>query len=550
MAAGGKPPRRLAWIGAAAVAAAAVLILAGWGDGRLELVADNGFRPEQNGFSFENYGGDAGATDLTPAEMVTLFGDGVCASTAGGQCLLTPQAEQWMLNENREMAGGHCYGFSVASLSFFKNLSNPSGFGASTVPALAFPGNQPIQRYIAYGMVHQMLDSVRDGTIKGTPSEILDRLISVLRPGASELYTIGIFKRNGTGGHAVTPYAVQDKGGGQFSILVYDNNYPSQQREIAIDRNANTWSYNAAINPSVAPELYDGDAATKTLDLTPMTVGFGVQPCPFCGNVGSSTSDERVGSAAAYDEIFLEGNPRNHAHLLIVDRLGQRLGYVGSTFVSEIPGAHVLPVMAFDDFNESDEPVYEIPTGLHVTITIDGSLLTKPDVEDVSVIGRGADVEIDGIRLAPGQKDVLRLPSEESALYYTTAAGQRESPTIRLGVQQPTIRLGVQQQEADHAFTVKALALPPRATIVTKLDIRNNSFVLRTTGSSRAGTYAIGMERETTKGAQFFKHPGLRLRPAETAVLAYGPWTHHGQPMRLITTYQGKHRFQSFADRG
>src|SRR5262245_4312969 len=33
------------------------------------IVADLGFRPEANGFSFENYGGDSGAQNLTPEDV-------------------------------------------------------------------------------------------------------------------------------------------------------------------------------------------------------------------------------------------------------------------------------------------------------------------------------------------------------------------------------------------------------------------------------------------------------------------------------------------------
>ncbi|MBI4675175.1 MAG: hypothetical protein HY741_26335 [Chloroflexi bacterium] len=87
-----------------------------------EIVADLGFRPEANGFPFENYGSDKPYTNLTPDEMRRLFGDAqVCASTEGGQCILHPQVEQMMKQWNDGMAGGHCYGFSVAALRLYTN---------------------------------------------------------------------------------------------------------------------------------------------------------------------------------------------------------------------------------------------------------------------------------------------------------------------------------------------------------------------------------------------------------------------------------------------
>src|SRR5205807_2452983 len=159
------------------------------------LVADNGFRPETDGFAFENYGtapeGHQPRVNLGPDEMRKLFGDAVCADAQSGKCDLIPPAQQWMDQSN-----------------------------------------------------------------KGTE-----------------------------GGHAVTPYAVEDAGGGVFNVLIYDNNFPKVTRAIKIDRNANTWSYDAATNPQNPSELYQGDASTKTIDVEPTSPGVGPKSCPFCGNL-------------------------------------------------------------------------------------------------------------------------------------------------------------------------------------------------------------------------------------------------------------------------
>src|SRR5438445_1013156 len=46
--------------------------------------ADMGFRPDQNGFAFANYGNDVMPQNLTAAEVRDIFGDGVCANMANG----------------------------------------------------------------------------------------------------------------------------------------------------------------------------------------------------------------------------------------------------------------------------------------------------------------------------------------------------------------------------------------------------------------------------------------------------------------------------------
>src|SRR5207248_889919 len=60
------------------------------------VIADLGFRPGSNGFGFANYGSETKATNLTPAEMRRLLGDGVCARINGDTCDLVPEVQQLM----------------------------------------------------------------------------------------------------------------------------------------------------------------------------------------------------------------------------------------------------------------------------------------------------------------------------------------------------------------------------------------------------------------------------------------------------------------------
>src|ERR1700730_331624 len=125
-----------------------------------KIIADSGFRPNANGFAFENYGNDAGPVNLTPINVEHLFGTQVCAVGDGATCRLTPSAKQWMNQENASMAGGHCMGFSVTALRFFtKNLTtNP--FGASSSVALPVQGNTKLQSVIAEDFAYQNLPAV------------------------------------------------------------------------------------------------------------------------------------------------------------------------------------------------------------------------------------------------------------------------------------------------------------------------------------------------------------------------------------------------------
>ena len=100
--------------------------------------------------------------------------------------------------------------------------------------------NRTLQAEIAYWFVTQATTPATQGIIRGTPVEILDRLIKELKPGASDTYTVGVYAPPGIGGgHAVTPFAVENIDNNIFHVLVYDNNHPGKTRRLIIDRQRN-----------------------------------------------------------------------------------------------------------------------------------------------------------------------------------------------------------------------------------------------------------------------------------------------------------------------
>ncbi|WP_169237773.1 hypothetical protein [Candidatus Roseilinea sp. NK_OTU-006] len=216
------------------------------------VVNDTGFRPAEHGFSFPNYGNDIPVTNMTPVEMQRLFGDAVCARGSGAACVLSPVAKQWMDQVNDAMSGGHCEGMATLSLLMFNGQVDPASFGGARASDLSIENNEPLQREIAYWWTTQSVPSVVGQVIKGAPTDTL----AVLKQAdfSRESYTIGIYKPDMSGGHAITPFAVKDAGNGLFIVQVYDNNYPGQERELLIDVNQNSWVYEASINPQVESE--------------------------------------------------------------------------------------------------------------------------------------------------------------------------------------------------------------------------------------------------------------------------------------------------------
>lgn len=489
------------------------------------VVADLGFRPEVNGFQFENYG-KSDAKNLTPAELQRIYGNGVCASTANDQCVLTPPAEQWMMQQNQSMEGGHCYGFSVAALSMFAGIISPANYGGgSTAIDLSLINNEPLQREIAYSFVFQGFDPVRNGVIAGTPNQVLDKLIEILKAGTNttEVYTIGFFRADGQGGHAVTPFAVENRGNGIYAVLIYDNNYPKETRSILFDRNADTWNYTTTTNPAEPTSDYQGTAASQSLFLFPTTPGLSQQACTFCAGGSSGSRGSMLAAAATeYNELYLDGDPSIHAHLLLTDESGKQYGFLpDGKFVTDLPGVKSERTFSGLD-DDTPEPTYFVPTGKAFQVTIDGTPLKEPDLTDVVMIGPGYDLGVFDIGLDPGQQDTLTFTADGNGLSYQTESSES-----------PSIVFGVQLDGADFEFEIKGVDVAGGGTINASIDTKEGWLLIDTDGTEAAGQYALILSRYDDEGEEIYEHDEIILEPTDLMYIYYAKWTGNGGTLEV-----------------
>jgi hypothetical protein len=489
-------------------------------------VADLGFRPASNGFSFENYGDDLRVTNLTAEELRRMFGDEVCANLAGGKCTLTPPAKRWMAEINRGMADGHCEGIAALSLLMFLGVVQPTAYGASSPSALSLSGNQALQREIAYWFATQFTTPTGPSEMFGlTPGGVADTLARSFAAGSSatETYTMGIFQRDGGGGHSILPYAVEDRGNGITWIMVYDNNHPGAARHIEVDRGRESWRYYGSTNAAEADALYEGDASTHSLTLTPTSTRLLKQACPFCLDDENSA----VGGAQRYDQLTFEGD----GHVLITDSQGRRFGLVGNQLVTEIPGvAYAMPKSGVTWSLESD-PVYFLPAGQTFTVTIDGTSLRQTGSADLTLVGPGYDLSVEDITLRPGQQDTLVLsPSRGGgSIAYTTAANDM-----------PSIFIGSETKAADYSFGLQGLALQGGGTVKMALDQANGQLAISTSGGQGVGTYALEMVRTDDYDELTFSNDRIRLRSGDTAYLNFGSWKADRDSIPLSIDYGTK----------
>lgn len=491
------------------------------------LVADTGFRPETDGFSYQNYG-DIGQTpsgetfsvvNLTSVEMRRLFGDEVCAGPANddGSCTLSPPAEQWMEQNNSSMNGGHCEGFAVMSQMIYAGIVDPNQFGAARTIDLEIKDNELLQRELAYWFTTQGPTWGMQQTLG--PGELVQYLTAQYTENPNNIYRLGIMKEDGTGGHAITAYGVQDQGDGTYRILIYDNNYPGQERSMLVDTNAGTWEYEASINPSVEPDVYRGNDSNKVFvaDNEPRLTTF---PCDFCSSSGVSGKGGNflAHGTTHYNEIWTEG----YVNVELEDDQGRMIGYdKDGKFVNEISEARVQPVL-----NALSEvpPTIEMPVGMPFTAYIYGDDNAEEIPASLVMIGRGFYIGIDDLVMAEDQLDQLAFDGEGDFLTYTTDA--EESPDIIVGIE---------KEAADFELVLKAVEVSRGTDIHVLFDQTENTFAFEITSDSPA-KFSISITRIDENGEEETFDTGdetLDIEPDKFMYFYFGEWEGQGSNLEV-----------------
>lgn len=503
-----------------------------------EIVADSGFRPGVNGFSFENYGGDEGYRNLNAAEMQRMFGRAACISGTGGRCVLNPGVRNWMNTVNGYMDGGHCYGFSALA-QYIYNRQLPR-FGYRSLAA--FGGgpdtfdlkieNTRLQRSIARSFAFQLLPSVNNKMVRDTPKRLVRFLIDNLRNESGQAWNLMIFQWGMEAGHAITPYSVERMGGGIFHIHVYDNNWPNDStRRVIVDTKKNTWRYYASTSPGIPQAMYAGNAKSNTLFLRPNKPALGIQPCASCFG--------RQGANSRYNQITLSGSADQHARLLITDPKGRQTGYRNGRRINQIPGARVLPQAtspirfaadgSIESIRDNPEPVYLIPKNLKLRIRIDGRHMKVHDRESLGVVGPTFDSTIERLKMGPGKIAFAMLSPKKQTLAITGAKGESS----------PRVTFGAQSRRAAYRIKVSAIGARPRSTFFFR---KRPGYRLLRIGKKQSGKQAwkVVIVKFDAKGNQNNYVRNYRLRGRQVAFLYYGPLASGKRAYVVIASANGE----------
>jgi hypothetical protein len=474
------------------------------------IVADSGFRPTPDGFSFANYGSSypsEPATFTVEGARFILGDEAVCAGfDADDVCVPSPLAAQWIAQMNSLLNGGRGEGFAALSQQIFLRQLAASDLEDGMQTPFDLPrDSREVAEYISAYAITQFLDPVAATTRArqgDTPAEILDALIATLAPN-EDLPTLGIYQA-GAGGHALVPFAVEDVGNGLFRVWVYDPNAPGAAGFVVIDRDTNTWTYAMARNGAGENRaVWGGDATTHTIDLTPAWTRELPLACPFCGTPSAYAAKGASGSRVVYSA--------GSSSPLITDGQGRRIGYDGEAFVNEIPGA--ASTIARSAMGGSQAIVFFLPVALDVTVTLVGTGSTSPTGNRLAVFAPGFGVTLREIELEAGQIETLTITEQNHVAY------------IPGGDQRPTFDLSVETPVGGYGFTLDGMQLVAGAAFA--LSAYPESGTLLVNGS---GDLAYDLALTRTEGADVdrFTASGVPLPDGTTQALIFGAWNGTG----------------------
>jgi VCBS repeat-containing protein len=462
------------------------------------LEADLGFRPNPDGYDFDNYGGNFpwGDYDFGYDELIRMFGQDDVCWMVGSVCLVKPSADWWHFQANRAMNGGHCDGMASTSLRFFKELDTPSDFqgGASTTHDLQLDN---ARRHIAYYFVEQMTDPVKaykQQIRQNSPSVILEQLIVAMSGTAPDPTTLFV-RQAGQGGHAITPYAIENKGNDVYWVKVYDNNHPDDaNRHVVITTTTNTWSYDLGWT------TWSGDTNTDSLGIVPISK-YAEQPvCPWASN----TRAFATATGGQAEQVWLTGQ----GHLLIADSQGRRIGYVGNQFVNEVPGAYESIID--NGLGVEQEPIYTLPLTETYTILLDGQTLPQVGNVTLTQFGPAYAATLSNVALSPTSQDLLTIAADGKRLTYRPNSNK-----------EATLILALDGSSKSNQFQIKGADIGASQTVTASINIGESQLAFDNS-QTNGGTYNFEVTQMDTTGKHMFIHSNLVVSATDTHYFDYG----------------------------
>jgi hypothetical protein len=498
------------------------------------------YDPKVYGYGFRNYGHNhANEKDLDAGDLIKLFGaENVCESgDTAASCVLYEPAEQWLDQEFKMLAGGHCDGLAMTSLRFWLGLpfdgkSTPANWQSGAHKVSDLQQTDALDNYVAYVHVMQSLPEIyeyRAENFKHKPSEILHLLEESMKDDSDDRLELAIYmKVDGrlTHGHAIVPYAIEDMGDGEYHIHVYDSNYPNTSKYVELNAKEETWRYHTASDPSQTANDYVGDANSHSLTVQNLAAReLDSYDCPFCEDASNARlhhAQKKKNTRRRDDDLgfTLDGE----GEYMITDPNGKHIGYdfAKSRFVNEIPDAGIVPYTGGMNLNVPAQ--YFLPN-LHATrpytINVAGKSINREVDADMEMAGPGFFVGFEGIQLDPGESLSMSIAPNGTELSFTASA-DGETPKL-------FIAIGADRKQPSYYFEVGGIKLAGGKTITMKLDLAKQKLFFKDDDSKR-DPYDVVVTRVNTDGTRdFYEHHDLEIaKKTDNYEMDFSKWDGKG----------------------
>lgn len=356
--------------------------------------------PDAHGFEFVNRNGDSGAGPFQGTYGKVAFGclprTDACVPRPLYFTVWLPVYRQWL-----DKSGGSCVGMASTSQLLYHNDERfrmigqpkelePESLDPDAYYAAGIQGVGPFEREppkpSRYGdyprRPRNTMGVVRSNHGVQTSMEFLEHVVrgsggavetsprAVLDDVRADPTGSVLCMREGSGGHCVTPYAVDDVDATTSRILVYDNNFPQDAtpmdddgdgnvdrwgdvgpRYVEIDTAEGRWHFprSASTDPS-NPNYAEWNGSGGTIYLVPLSVWEGKRHAPV--DLLSVGTEFRT-VVRSLDFVFGEADP------LYATPDGGRWGWErDGTFVDEMPGATAAPPLGQPSPDNREVPLF------------------------------------------------------------------------------------------------------------------------------------------------------------------------------------------------
>ncbi len=473
------------------------------------IVADSGFRPFPNGFSFVNYGTQMGmnqrlfaqpgplaagaaptpANGLTVASMRRVFGDGVCLPGSGDRCTLTESAKVVMSTANSWAAAGHCFGFATVANALYTGRLAPSEVAGGMVNNLTTL-NPSTQQAIMRAFIAQYFSAV--GIRPTSMSDAITRLRSSLAPGQIP-YTMLVY--GAPGGHAMVPYAVLDKGNGLFDIAVYDPNLPNQARAVHVDTNANSWSFTST--PGLSTSTWSSSDPVKPAYflLGDVNSALSKQACTFC-------SSGKSGTLVSFSPV-LSANGGVFDNIVLTDSAGTPLD----------PALYrLIPPTSESGSPYFSGPVLEVNASVNFDINLSGESVETVQPFSVTVV-------------SPGSTRSLKLETLNSETRGRIRVGILDGGLSFAGI--PTNKGTVTHTFEENRASYNFRGIETTDYHLEAMDFRSYQLSKRVVfkeNDAFASVWSVRVSSETSRGKSSYVAKGVKVGPGSQLAVTYSGW--------------------------